>query len=64
MILIFLIIIFLFFIVWIILAFNNFIRGKNLIKEAWSGIDVQLKRRYDLVTSLVDTVKGYVRYEK
>jgi LemA protein len=60
----FLICIFLFFAGWFVVSFNKFIREKNLIKEAWSGIDVQLKRRYDLVASLVETVKGYVKYEK
>jgi len=41
-----------------------FIRDKNLIKEAWSGIDVQLKRRHNLIPNLVASVKGYSQYEK
>ncbi len=53
-----------FFLVWIIVTYNSFIKGKNLIKEAWSGIDVQLKRRYNLIPNLVETVKGYSSHEK
>ncbi len=48
----------------IILLYNKLIRQKNLMAEAWSGIDVQLKRRYDLVPNLVETVKGYSQHEK
>jgi LemA protein len=51
-------------IVWIIITYNLFIRDKNLIKEAWSGIDVQLKRRHNLIPNLVASVKGYSQYEK
>lgn len=51
-------------VLWFVIMFNNFVREKNLVKEAWSGIDVQLKRRYDLIGNLVETVKGYARYEK
>jgi LemA protein len=43
--------------------FNLLVRDRNLLKEAWSGIDVQLKRRADLVPALVETVKGYARHE-
>ncbi len=53
-----------FFIVWIIVTYNSFIKEINLIKEAWSGIDVQLKRRSDLIPNLVETVKGYSSHEK
>jgi len=49
---------------FIIITFNRLIRGRNLMREAWSGIDVQLKRRHDLVSSLVEAVKGYRRYER
>ena len=49
---------------WAIFTFNRFIRDRNLFREAWSGIDVQLKRRYNLVPSLVETVKGYSRHER
>jgi LemA protein len=51
-------------IIWLIVIFNRFIRGKNLIGEAWSGIDVQLKRRYDLIPNLVESVKGYSQHER
>lgn len=51
-------------IVWIIFIYNLFIRDKNLIKEAWSGIDVQLKRRHNLVPNLVESVKGYSQHER
>lgn len=44
--------------------YNQFIRWKNMMREAWSGIDVQLKRRYDLIPNLVEIVKGYGNYEK
>jgi LemA protein len=49
---------------WIALAYNGFVKGRNLVKEAWSGIDVQLKRRYDLIPNLIETVKGYAAHEK
>jgi len=48
----------------VIRLFNGIIRDRNLLKEAWSGIDVQLKRRADLVPALVEVVKGYVSHEK
>lgn len=44
-------------------VFNRFIRGRNQLREAWSGIDVQLKRRHDLVPHLVNCVKGYRAHE-
>ncbi|MBK9099362.1 MAG: LemA family protein [bacterium] len=44
--------------------YNLFIRDRNLIKEAWSGIDVQLKRRHNLVPNLVASVQGYSTHEK
>jgi LemA protein len=48
----------------IALLFNRMVRDRNLLKEAWSGIDVQLKRRADLVPALVEVVKGYAGHEK
>ena len=48
---------------WVAYTFNRFIRQRNLLREAWSGVDVQLKRRHDLVPRLVDCVKGYKGYE-
>lgn len=49
---------------WVIAAFNGLVTLKNRAKEAWSDIDVQLKRRYDLIPNLVETVKGYATHER
>ena len=49
---------------WIAAIYNGFIKLRNRTDEAWSDIDVQLKRRYDLIPNLVDTVKGYASHEK
>ena len=48
----------------IISMYNGLIRLKNRVDEAWSDIDVQLKRRYDLIPNLIETVKGYAAHEK
>src|SRR3989338_5940470 len=45
-------------------TYNQFIKLQNLIKEAWSGIDVQLKRRHDLIPQLVEAVRAYAGHEK
>ena len=50
--------------VWGIGVYNGLIRLRNMKDEGWSGIDVQLKRRHDLVGNLVNTVKGYMAHEK
>ena len=47
-----------------ILIFNRLIRGRNLVREGWSGIDVQLRRRSDLIPNLVEIVKGYASHER
>ena len=47
-----------------ILVRNSIIGSRNRVDEAWSGIDVQLKRRHDLVPNLVETVKGYAQHER
>lgn len=49
---------------WFILTYNNFVNLRNRVKNAWAQIDVQLKRRYDLIPNLVETVKGYAKHEK
>jgi len=51
-------------IIWLITLYNGLIRGKNRAQEAWSDISVQLKRRYDLIPNLVETVKGYATHER
>ena len=50
-------------VLWIIFAYNSFVKLINRTKEAWADIEVQLKRRYDLIPNLVDTVKGYAAHE-
>lgn len=51
-------------VLWAIIAYNGLIRRWYRIKEAWSDIDVQLKRRYDLIPNIVESVKGYATHEK
>ena len=51
-------------IIWLVIIYNLFVRDRNLIKEAWSGIDVQLKRRHNLIPNLVKIVKSYSKYER
>ena len=49
---------------WVFGNYNAFVRLRNHIRESWTNIDVQLKRRYDLIPNLVSTVKGYAKHEK
>jgi len=51
-------------ILWLVGAYNKMIRRKNRTLEAWSDIEVQLKRRYSLIPNLVETVKGYAAHER
>jgi len=51
-------------VLWAIVAYNRFISLMTRASEAWSDIDVQLKRRYDLIPNLINTVKGYATHEK
>jgi LemA protein len=49
---------------WVAVMYNRFVAMVNRAKEAWADIDVQLKRRYDLIPNLVETVKGYMTHER
>lgn len=51
-------------VLWVVFTFNSLIRGKNRVHEAWSDIEVQLKRRYDLIPNIVEAVKGYMSHER
>ena len=51
-------------VVWVVVMYNSLVRMRSMVEEAWSGIDVQLKRRTDLIPNLVSTVKGYAAHEK
>src|ERR1700733_12953537 len=50
-------------VLWFFLTYNGFITSRNRAEEAWADIEVQLKRRYDLIPNLVNTVKGYAAHE-
>lgn len=49
--------------IWVIYTYNRFVSLTQRMKEAWSDIDVQMKRRYDLIPNLIETVKGYAAHE-
>lgn len=49
---------------WIVGLYNRLVRARNEVRNAWSQIDVQLKRRWDLIPNLMETVKGYMRHER
>ncbi len=51
-------------VLWVIGAYNGLIKLRNRVKNAWSQIDVQLKRRHDLIPNLVETAKGYMKHER
>ncbi len=50
-------------IIWVIIVYNNLVKGLNKVEEAFSTMDVYLKKRYDLIPNLVETVKGYAKHE-
>ncbi len=50
--------------IWVIFAYNRFVSLIKRAEEAWADIDVQLKRRYDLIPNLINTVEGYVKHER
>jgi LemA protein len=50
--------------IWLIAAFNGLVALRNRVQNAWSQIDVQLKRRHDLIPNLVETVRGYMQHER
>jgi len=51
-------------VLWLVAAYNGLVRQRNRVEEGWAQIDVQLKRRYDLIPNLIETVKGYAGHEK
>ena len=51
-------------VIWMVAAYNSLVQARNRVKEAWSDINVQLKRRYNLIPNLVESVKGYMKHEK
>lgn len=51
-------------VIWFIATLNRFVRLRNLIHESWANVDVVLKRRYELIPNLVETVKGYAAHER
>ena len=49
---------------WVVGIYNGLVRLRNQVKEAWAQVDVQLKRRFDLIPNLMETVKGYMQHER
>ena len=49
---------------WVVLSYNRFVNQKNLIANSWSNVDTELRRRYDLIPNLVETVQGYAAHER
>ncbi len=53
-----------FLLIWVIVVYNGLVKIRQIVRESWSGIDTELKRRYDLIPNLVEVVKGYATHEK
>ncbi len=51
-------------VLWFVGIYNGLVRVRNVVRDAWAQIDVQLKRRYDLIPNLVETAKGYMKHER
>ena len=51
-------------VITVIVSYNRFVSQKNLIRDSWANIDTELRRRYDLIPNLVETVKGYASHER
>jgi len=51
-------------VIWAIIIYNQLVRNRNLVEEGWSGVEVQLKRRANLIPNLIEAVKGYMTHEK
>ncbi|HEX9713350.1 MAG TPA: LemA family protein [Actinomycetota bacterium] len=49
---------------WVAASYNRFVQQRNLVTESWSNVDTELRRRYDLIPNLVETVKGYAAHER
>jgi LemA protein len=52
------------FVVWLVVTYNRLVNLRNTIEESWSDVDTELRRRYDLIPNLVETVKGYAAHER
>ena len=50
--------------IWVVLTYNAFVRGRNTVRASWAQVDVELKRRHDLIPNLVSTVQGYMDHER
>ncbi len=53
-----------FLLVWVVVVYNGLVKTRQMVRESWSGIDTELKRRYDLIPNLMEVVKGYATHEK
>lgn len=51
-------------VVWVIRTYNELVQLRNKVKDQWSQVDIQLKKRFDLIPNIVETVKGYAKHEK